>query len=179
MLIKKWQRRSIRVLVTLAIIFLLLRVFAFRSIDTTPYFETGYYQHTIQKMDAKVNAMTETKGTLQAGFAKENITPKIVDHSPDPAKGEFNAIKMAGFGNGQIAKGVHDSIFAKAIALQVGEKKLILISADLVFMPETVVAKVKENVKDKVSREHLFFGATHTHSSIGNCILGVVGKSFG
>lgn len=176
---RKWQRRSIRVLIALAILFLLVRIFVFRAIDTTPYFETGYYQHTIQKMDAKISSLSETQGTLLAGFAKVNITPKIVDHSPDPARGEFNAIKMAGFGNGQIAKGVHDSLFAKAISLQVGEKKLILISADLVFMPATVVAQVKENVKDQISREQLIFGATHTHSSIGNCIPGVVGKSFG
>ncbi|MCG2460424.1 neutral/alkaline non-lysosomal ceramidase N-terminal domain-containing protein [Flavobacteriaceae bacterium F89] len=176
---KKWQRRSIKVLISLAILFLLLRIFAVSSIDTTPYFKTAYYGETIEKMNAEANSMAETNGVLHAGFSKVNITPKIVDRSANPGKGEFTAIKMAGFGNGQIAKGVHDSLYAKAIALQVGEKVLILISADLVFMPESVVAKVKENVKDRVSREQLIFGATHTHSSVGNCIPGVVGKSFG
>ena len=175
---KKWERRLLRVLAALVIIFLLLRIFAFGAIDTTPYFETSYYHHTIQKIDAEIKGMAETQGLLQAGFSKVSITPKIGVDSPDANKGEFNAIKMAGFGSGQIAVGIHDSIFAKAIALKVGQKELVLVSADLVFMPESVVAKVQENVKDRISRKQLYFGATHTHSSLGNCIPGVVGKSF-
>ena len=169
----------LRVFAALIVIFLLLRFFVLRTIDTTPYFETGYYRQTIQKMDAEIQAMTEAHGLLHAGFSKVSITPKIVADSPNADKGEFDAIKMAGFGKGQIAIGIHDSIFAKAIALQVGEKEVVLISADLVFMPESVVTKVVGNLRGRISREQLFFGATHTHSSIGNCIPGVVGKSFG
>src|SRR5690606_29685900 len=129
---KKWQRRLLRVLASLIVVLLLLRFFVFGSIDTTPYFETDYYRQTIQKMDAGIQAMAQGQGPILAGFSKASITPIIVAGAPDVDKGEFNAIKMAGFGNGQIAKGVHDSIFAKAIAIQVGEKELVLVSSDLV-----------------------------------------------
>ena len=78
----------------------------------------------------------------------------------------------------RFADGVHDSIFAKAIALQVGEE-VFLVSADLLFIAEPVVLQIVKNLKEKISRKHIFFGATHTHSSIGNCIPGFVGKSFG
>lgn len=179
MKIKKWQRRSLRVFGSLALLLLLLFVFATEPIDNTPYFQTKYYKNTIDNMDAEVKTMTEAKGELYAGFSKANITPKIIGGSADASKGEFNTIKMAGFGDGQIAKGVHDSIFAKAVALQVGDKEVVLISADMVLIPESVVLKVAENVKDRISRKQLFFGATHTHASIGNCIPGFVGKSFG
>tara|TARA_R110002167_G_scaffold49412_27_gene144781 strand:+ start:464 stop:1870 length:1407 start_codon:yes stop_codon:yes gene_type:complete len=176
---KKWQRRLLRILASFALFLLLLFLFATSSIDTTPYFQTTYYKNTIDKMDAVVNNMTAANGVLLAGFSRMNITPKIVTNAPNAAHGEFNAIKMAGYGNGQIAVGVHDSIFAKAIALQVDDKQIVLISADMVLIPETVVLKVAENLKDLIAREQLFFGATHTHSSIGNCIPGFVGKSFG
>lgn len=176
---KRWQRRILRVLASLAFLFLLLFVFATDPIDTTPYFQTKYYENTIANMDAEVKKMTEAKGQLYAGFSRVNITPKIINVSPNAAKGEFNAIKMAGYGSGQIAKGVHDSIFAKAIAIKVGGSEVVFISADMVIIPELVVLKVAENLKEKIDRKQLFFGATHTHSSIGNCIPGFVGKSFG
>ncbi|WP_339840038.1 hypothetical protein [uncultured Maribacter sp.] len=176
---KKWQRRLFRVLGVLALILLLIFYFSTNTIDTTPYFETTYYKNTIQKMDSAIQDIKVSKGELLAGFAKINITPKIVKDQPDPSKGEFNAIKMAGNGSGQIAKRVHDSIFAKAIALNVEGQEVVFISADMVIIPELVVLKVAENLKGRIDRKQLFFGATHTHSSIGNCIPGFVGKSFG
>lgn len=176
---KKWQRRLLRIWGGLVLLLLAVFIFGTQTIDTTPYFETDYYRNTIANIDAAVNDMTEAKGKLRAGFAKMNITPTIVNESPDASKGEFNGIKMAGFGAGKIADGVHDSIYAKAIALQVGDQEIFLVSADLVFMAETVVLQVEENLKEKISRKNIFFGATHTHSSIGNCTPGLVGKSFG
>lgn len=176
---KKWQRRSLRVLGGLLLLLFGIFFFSTQIVDTTPYFETEYYKKTIDNMDASVKDMAEVKGKLLAGFAKTNITPSIVEGTPDALKGEFNTIKMAGFGDGKIAVGVHDSIFAKAIAVEVNGEEVVFISADMVLIPELVVLEIAENLKNEISREQLFFGATHTHSSIGNCIPGFVGKSFG
>ena len=176
---RRWQRRLLRIFGVLALLLVLLFFFSTSPIDTAPYFETSYYKNTIQKMDSAVKNMTEVKGEFSAGFASINITPSNVEDAPDASKGQFNAIKLAGFGDGKIAIGVHDSIFAKAIATEVNGKEVVFISADLVSIPESIVAQVAENLKYEISREQLFFGATHTHSSIGNCIPGFVGKSFG
>ncbi|HDZ06728.1 hypothetical protein LCGC14_0292790 [marine sediment metagenome] len=176
---KKWHRKLFRVLGLLALILLLIFYFSTSATDNKPYFETTYYKNTIRKMDSAIENVKVSKGELLAGFAKINITPKITKDRPDPSKGEFNAIKMAGNGNGQIAKRVHDSIYAKAVALNVEGQEVVFISADMVIIPELVVLKVAENLKEIINRKQLFFGATHTHSSIGNCIPGFVGKSFG
>lgn len=175
---KKWQRRLFRVIGVVALILVALFYFATDTIATTPYFETSYYKNTIQKMDVAAKDMIATKGRLLAGFAKINITPKVND-TPDASKGEFNTIKMAGFGDGKIAVGVHDSIFAKAIAIEVNGQEIVFLSADMVSIPEAIVLKVEANLKNEISRKQLFFGATHTHSSIGNCMPGLVGKAFG
>lgn len=175
---KKWHRRLFRVLGTLALILVVLFYFATEPIENTPYFETSYYKNTIRKIDAAAKELIEVKGGLLAGFAKISITPKV-DDTPDASKGEFNTIKMAGFGDGKIAVGVHDSIFAKAIALEVDGQEIVFLSADMVSIPEAIVLKVEENLKNTISRKQLFFGATHTHSSIGNCMPGFVGKAFG
>lgn len=176
---KKWHRRLLRVIASLALLLFLLFVFATDPIDTTPYFQTKYYESSIANMDTEVKKMTEVKGQLYAGFSKVNITPRITTTTPNATQGEFNAIKMAGYGGGQIAKSVHDSIFAKAVAIKVDGNEVVFVSADMVIIPELVVLKVAANLKGKIDRKKIFFGATHTHSSIGNCIPGFVGKSFG
>ncbi|MUH34646.1 hypothetical protein D9O36_02225 [Zobellia amurskyensis] len=176
---KKWQRRLIRVFGTLLLLLMLLFYVSTSTIDTTPYFKTLYYKSSIEKMDSAIKNKVEVNGPLLAGFASTNITPKVVEGLSKPENGEFNTIKMAGFGDGQIAVGVHDSIFAKAVALEVDGKEIVFVSADMILIPEAVVLEIEHSLKNRVSRKQLFFGATHTHSSIGNCIPGFVGKSFG
>ncbi|MEO9894255.1 neutral/alkaline non-lysosomal ceramidase N-terminal domain-containing protein [Aurantibacter sp.] len=176
---KKWQRRLLRVLGICAFILLLLFYVLTDPITTDPYFESNYYKNTVAKMDTAFLKKVDVNGKLLAGFARMNISPKIVADSPDTAKGEFSAIKMAGYGDGQFATGVHDSLFAKAIVLEVNGKELVFLSADMVVIPELVVQKVAENLEGIISREHILFGATHTHASIGNCIPKFVGESFG
>ena len=175
----KWLRVLLKFFGVLIVLLVILFFFATSTIDTTPYFETAYYRNTIENIEEAVKNKSEAKGELLAGFARTNITPKIINDNPDPAKGEFNNIKMAGYGSGKIATSVHDSIFAKAIAIEVDSETVVLINADLVAIPEDVVNKVTDNLKGKISRKQLYFGATHTHSSIGNCMPGYVGKSFG
>ncbi|MEZ4971031.1 MAG: neutral/alkaline non-lysosomal ceramidase N-terminal domain-containing protein [Flavobacteriaceae bacterium] len=175
----KWLRALLKFFGVLIVLFIILFFFATSTIDTTPYFETEYYRNTIKNIEGAIKNKTEAKGPMLAGFSRTNITPKIVNGTPDPAKGEFNNIKMAGYSNGKIATGVHDSIFAKAIAVEVDKETFVLINADLVSIPEEVIKRVTDNLKGKISRKQLFFGATHTHSSIGNCMPGYVGKSFG
>lgn len=178
MIKKRWLRRLLRVIGVITGLLFILFFVGTQSVDNTPYFETEYYSNTMSNLEAAASDLKESKGEIKAGFARMNITPKIVAN-PDANKGEFNAIKMAGFGSGKIATGVHDSIFAKAVALQVEEKEVVFVSADMASIAETVILEVEENLKGKLERRQIFFGATHTHSSIGNCMPGFVGETFG
>ncbi len=178
---KKWLKILI---ITFGVIFIIIAAVLYYSIsyiDTTPYFETEYYSNTIEKLNNAISSRNISNGKLKAGFAKINITPKVVKGVQDPSKGEFNNIKLSGFGDGKRVTGVHDSIYAKAVALDVDNNLIILVSADLLLMPPEVVQIVEEKLKDRsdIKREQIFFGATHTHSSIGNCIPSYVGEKFG
>jgi len=163
----------------LIVLMALLFYFATTPIDTTPYFETQYYKNTIQNINEAVNNKTAVHGSLFAGFAKTNITPQVTSGMADPSQGIFTNIKLAGYGEGKIATGTHDSIYAKAIALSINNESVVLISADLVAIPEEIVLHIEKKLKGKISRRQLYFGATHTHASIGNCMPGYVGKRFG
>lgn len=178
---KKWLKV---LLITLGVIFIIIAAVLYYSIsyiDTTPYFETEYYSNTIKRLNKALANREKAEGKPHAGFAKINISPKMVKGAENPSKGEFNDIKLAGFGGGQIATGVHDSIFAKAVALKVNNELIVLVGADLLLMAPEVVNKVAENLKTRsdLDRKQIYFGATHTHSSIGNCIPGLVGEKFG
>jgi len=165
----------------IALIIIAVLYYSISYIDTTPYFETKYYSSTIERLnDDLANRKTES-GKLQAGFAKINITPTIVTGIQKPTEGRFNTIKLAGYGDGKFATGVHDSIFAKAISLKVNNRLVVFVSADLLLMPPEVVLRVKEKLKNnsELNREQIFFGATHTHASIGNSIPSLVGEEFG
>ena len=178
---KKVFKITIKVLAVILILIAGVLYYSISRIDTTPYFETSYYKSTIDRLNDALKNRKVADGQLMAGFAKVNITPKIEKGKPDdPAHGEFNHIKMSGFGDGQIAAGVYDSIYTKAIALKTGNDLVVLVSGDILLMPPEVAKLVKENVKKKlgISREQLFFGATHTHSSWGNFVPGLIGKAF-
>ena len=178
---KKWLKVFLLALSTIVIIIVGLLYYSISYIDTAPYFEAEYYSNTIKKLNNAISNREISKGKLHAGFAKINITPKVVKGTQDPSKGEFNNIKLSGFGDGKRVTGVHDSIYAKAVALNVENNLIIFVSADLLLMPPEVVQIVEEKLKDhsEITREQIFFGATHTHSSIGNCIPSYVGEKFG
>jgi hypothetical protein len=178
---KKWLKRLSYTIGVIVMIISALLYYSISSIDTTPYFETDYYANTIEKLNSALSSRNISNGELKAGFAKINISPKYVKDTEDPSKGEFNKIKLAGFGDGQFATGVHDSLFAKAIALKVNNNLVVLVSADLLLIAPEVVQKIEEKLteRSKIKREQVYFGASHTHSSIGNCIPGIVGKEFG
>ena len=161
---KKW----LKIIASLLVIILVILYVSISKIDTSPYFESSYYHNTIANINVADSIRKTSKGRLLAGFARMNITPTIMDG--DASNGEFNKIKLAGFGDGQIATGVHDSIFAKAIALEVNGETIVLVSADLLMMAETVVEGIEKELKGKstLARDHIIFGATHTHSSMFN-----------
>ena len=178
---KKWLKISLSIIGIIALIIIAILYYSISYIDTTPYFETQYYSNTIEKLNSSLTNRKTEIGNLHSGFAKINITPTIVDGTQKPTEGKFNSIKLAGYGDGQFANGVHDSLFAKAISLRVNNSLVIFVSADLLLMPPKVVQSVvaKLGKHSEIKREQIFFGATHTHASIGNSIPSYVGEEFG
>ncbi|MCB0838946.1 MAG: hypothetical protein KDD99_19870 [Bacteroidetes bacterium] len=104
-------------------------------VDYTPYFETNYYQKTRARQDSLMEKTQLYSGALQIGFGRVNITPQI--GKDDQTAGVFSAVPLAGYGDrkGASATGVHDSLYVSVIAIQVGEIKRLLVSADMLIIP--------------------------------------------
>ncbi len=152
------------------------------TIDTTPYFETDYYANSIENIDQSFENIKPENTKLKAGFGRVSITPQIVDGKEDPKKGKFNKVNLSGFGDDSYATAAHDTLYVKAMALEVGNNQVVLVGADVLMIPEELTLRVTEKLKSNnipLTREQIYFGATHTHSSLGNMVPGFVGKKFG
>ncbi|AWV98703.1 neutral/alkaline non-lysosomal ceramidase N-terminal domain-containing protein [Arcticibacterium luteifluviistationis] len=137
-------------------------------IDRTPYQEMPYYKAWKQNLIDLDISQESSNDSLKVGWAKINITPK------DP-------IPLAGYGKrrGASYSSVHDSVFVRTILLEKAGVKTAMIAADLLIVPPTVSELVKNKLtKTGLSFDHIYFGATHSHNSLGAWYNTLVGTLF-
>ena len=150
-------------------------------VDETPYFESNYFKNTTAQIDSLKANFATTDDSLFAGFAKVSITPDLNSSEDNVAEGKFAKVPLAGYGarKGAPATGIHDSIFVKAVALQEGDQRIVLIGADILIMPPNIIDSATIALAKKgIPRSQLYFSATHSHSSIGAWGPGFVGEQF-
>ncbi|MFO8057748.1 MAG: neutral/alkaline non-lysosomal ceramidase N-terminal domain-containing protein, partial [bacterium] len=104
-------------------------------------------------------AATEPEGSaLSAGAAKTRIeVPEGM-----PLAGYFNRFDAP-------TTGVHDPVYARALVLSCGEKRVALVNADLLLSTSELVTKLRERVSD-LKLDFLVITATHTHYSLGGYV---------
>ncbi len=179
---KKFLKISTGIIAGLIIIILGVLFWALESVDYTPWIETGYYTHTKARLDSLTKNLTLAQGEVQIGFSKVSITPRLNADKDDPYDGAFKALPLAGFGDrkGKPAEGIHDSVFVKAVAVKVNDKMVVFVGSDLLIVPPSISEGVTKNLQEKMnlSRDQIFFSATHTHSGAGAWSEGYVGEQF-
>ncbi len=129
------------------------------------------YQEAIQTLRSQLSDAVSVNppGHLRAGWAKSEIIP------PDGAP-------LAGYGDrkGAPAIGTHDSLYVKALALNDGEDTAVIVSSDLLIVPENIAEPVRELVSGEIGLQpgQVIFNASHTHSSVGGFAPGLLAKQF-
>lgn len=159
--------KFIKILLSAVGIILLLLLLAVGSmvttLDRTPYKEMPYYREWKQMIaDAKPDT-TQVSDSLQVGWAKVNITPT----TPTPT---------AGYGNrrGKPYTAIHDSVYVRAMVIGNGKTQAAIVAADLLIIPPTVIALLKPRLnQESIPFEQVYFGATHSHNSVGGWGTGV------
>lgn len=164
----KWVRRFFRFTGGLLLVLALLLLSLVTKQDETTLHETDFYREwqTIRRYVRP--AAPNPADSLLAGWSKANITPT----APGP---------LAGYGKrkGKPYELVHDSVFVRTAVLKSGNLRAALVSADLLIIPPTVTARVKEKLTaSDIPFENLYFGATHTHNSVGGWGTGISGLFF-
>ena len=90
---------------------------------------------------------------LQFGFAKRAITPAI----------GAKPVYMAGFDNDRRATGVHDDLWARAVAVGDGRLKIAIVSVDLIGIFHADVLKARKALERRAPGAALVVASTHNH----------------
>jgi hypothetical protein len=148
------------------LLFLVAVIFSLvTTIDRTPYQQTDYYRAWKSGLDSLDKHSVESQSdSLRAGWAVENLTPAL----PGP---------MAGYGKrkGKPFESVHDSIKVRTLLLESEGLNVAIVSADLLIIPPGVKKIVFSKKPEDVQ---IYFGATHSHNSIGGWYNTLVGELF-
>jgi hypothetical protein len=107
---------------------------------------------TLEGQTAKSSA---TAGTLKAGIARIDITPEV-------------PVMLYGYASRKTpSEGVHDHLFARAVAFENNGRRLVMVSSDIGSYTDTLYSVAKKSIMDKYGlRESEFFlAAIHSHSS--------------
>ena len=100
---------------------------------------------------------------LRAGFAEADVTPEV---------GIGRNVYLAGYGHNRKATGVHDPIMARAVVLADGEKKIALVSIDVVGLMHPTTLAIRDELKDFA---YVMVSSTHNHE--GPDTVGIWGSS--
>lgn len=145
----------------------------------------GYYQFRDRHTGYSIDLFLENKmpGTLQAGFAKVDISPVGFDTWEDAngdaryqeadgdryndlnQNGKFDPIWVAGFHQNKPASGINDPLWARSMVLEDGKYKLGLCIIDMIGFGNDEVLTLRKRILEKTDLDHLIIASTHVHSS--------------
>lgn len=122
-------------------------------VDHTPLRDQIFYQEMKSQLE-QLQLPPSKKTLLAAGWKKVAITP---DHP----------MNMAGYRMREEFDSVHDSLSARVIILNTGDKLCYLISIDLLLFPPSLKEKLIAHFKNSKEQPFLYLSATHTHNGVG------------
>ena len=117
-------------------------------------------------------AKTEA-GPLQVGFGSVSIAEAAAKHR----------VPLAGYIGraGKPNDGIKDDVAVQAVVLDDGRRRIALVTGDLLLITSRTAAAIGDAVErrsKRLTRAHLYFGATHTHSGPGGFAASLA-ESFG
>ena len=169
-MLKKVLKISLTIIIFLVVLIIILLAASLRKVDRQPFKEANYYKETLKNLDKLEKILPPPVGkNLQVGTGKAGITPPV-------------GVPLAGYGarKGAPSKGVHDSLFARAIAVQSGEKTVCLLGLDALIFNPPLARILEDSAKSKfgLDADQILFTATHTHSGPGGWGNGFVEEQF-
>ncbi|EAY24501.1 hypothetical protein M23134_06488 [Microscilla marina ATCC 23134] len=156
----------------LGIFILLLLVFIganLTKIDRTPYKEMPYYRTTMERIKALKNTpapvVSNQTDSIKAGWGKADFTPN-------------HPVHLAGYGDRYgNSVGLQDSLRARAFVFDNGNRKVAMVTIDLLIVPPTILAVIHQQLSTiGFAKENVYFSATHSHNSVGHWGSRVVGR---
>jgi neutral ceramidase len=106
-------------------------------------------------LSAQTEESSGKTGVLRAGIARIDITPDI-------------PVILYGYSSRKTpSEGIHDHLYARAVAFENNGKKLVMVSSDLGSYTDTLYTVIKKSIIEKfgLKDSEFFLAAIHSHSS--------------
>jgi len=89
----------------------------------------------------------------KVGFGEADITPSV-------------PVRLAGYYYPRLSTGVHDPLAIRAMAVSDGADRILLAVADLIHLPEDVVARARQLLREEcgIPEDHAILSCIHTHT---------------
>jgi len=149
------------------------------------YRTVGPYRSYRADMMKPAPGQTVPTGTLEVGVARRDITPHMDEYDPwvdadnnarfEPKKGDtytdrngnrtFDFVWIAGFNNNRPAKGVHDPLWARAIAFRNNGVTVVMVSLDSIGIFYEKFIKVRKMIHPSLHIDHVMFSSLHNHEA--------------
>jgi hypothetical protein len=100
---------------------------------------------------------------LRVGFSESDITPQVREDRP---------VWLAGYGQGRAATGVHDPLMARCVVLEDGQRKIALVSVDLIGLQYPETLRIREKL---AGFDYVLVASTHNHE--GPDVIGIWGRN--
>ncbi|MBR3805238.1 MAG: hypothetical protein IKJ13_00170 [Clostridia bacterium] len=90
---------------------------------------------------------------MKTGFAREKITP-------------WNGVHISGYYETRTVKGVLDDLYVSAAAFDDGEKKAVIVTADVLMLSKEQCNAHKAEISRRtgIAPEAIFINCSHTHT---------------
>ncbi len=116
--------------------------------------------------------VTDPLTTLRLRAAEKSIKIGIAEMEITPEPKKDRPVYMAGFGHNRTATGILDPLFVRTLVLDDGEKKVALVSLDVIGYFYTEVQKIRSQLP---KFDYILVSSTHNHE--GPDTLGLWGKT--
>lgn len=131
-------------------------------IDYTPLDQQPFYHRMMEKLDTFHLNEYQASKALKVGWSQFSIVP---DHP----------VVMAGYKPREKFTDVHDSLYARVMAIDNGSTTVYFISVDLLLFPPALKNLLMKRAKLDTS-DFMYFSATHTHTGVGGWDPSRLGK---
>jgi hypothetical protein len=112
------------------------------------------YAHDVAHAPAP-GTEAEAGASLRAGFASRDITPKVGD--------DEDTVWLAGFRFGRSATGVHDRLWARALVIDDGERRVGICVLDLLGHHYEDTIEVRKALPEELGFDYVALVSTHNH----------------
>ena len=156
----------------------------------------GFYNGRDRHPDYTLNIDIKPSATLaqyRAGFAAVKITPQITETWTDKnnnayfdkktdtfddrnKNNNFDAVWLAGFQNRRAANTIHDDLWARAMVIDDGQTRIVVVAVDLIGFTHKNALNVRKRLDPKWKIDYSVVCSTHNHE--GPDMLGMWGDSF-